>query len=313
MTPTDALVELDRAGRRFGDVAAVQDLTLSLRRGEILGLYGPSGSGKSTTIRLILGVHRPTSGTVHILGVPAHRLSARQRAQIGYSPQQFLYPPTFSAQEAVSFAAGLYGKGWLWRRRMVRAVLEKVDLWDKRGFKVGTMSGGERRRVADAAALVHRPRLAFLDEPTTGLDPLLRTRMWDWFRSLRRGGHTLLVTGHYLAEAELCDRLAILVGGRLRAVGTPAELRRQALGGEIVEVTVAGAIAPAIDALHRDDLIHEVTVHGRDQLWVTVEQAGAALPLIVERLQQRGIEVSAANEVRPPFDDVFERLVTSGA
>ncbi|MGH2459832.1 MAG: ABC transporter ATP-binding protein [Chloroflexota bacterium] len=307
------LVDLEHAGRRFGNLTAVDDLTLALRRGEILGLYGPSGSGKSTTIRMILGIHRPTSGMVRVLGVPAHRLGAREREQIGYSPQSFLYPPTFSAEEAVSFAAGLYGKGWLWRRRAVRSMLERVELWDKRRHAVGTMSGGERRRVANAAALVHAPRLAILDEPTTGLDPLLRGRMWDWFRALRNEGRTLLTTGHNMAEAESCDRVALLVEGRLRALGTPAELRRQALGGEIVEVAVEGSLAPAIDALRQSDVIREVAVRGRDHLWLTVDSAGVALPLVVERLRQSNVAVTTANEVRPPFDDVFERLVTGRA
>ena len=307
------LVEMEHAGRRFGKVIAVEDLTLGLRRGEILGLYGPSGSGKSTTIRMILGVHLPSSGTVRVLGVPAHQLGARQREQIGYSPQSFLYPPTFSAEEAVSFAAGLYGKGWLWRRRAVRAMLERVDLWEKRRHRVATLSGGERRRVANAAALVHAPRLVVLDEPTSGLDPLLRTRMWDWFRTLRNEGRTLLITGHYMAEAEFCDRVALLVDGHLRALGTPAELRRQALGGEIIEVAVDGSLATAIDALRQFDVIREAAVRGRDRIWLTVEEAGAALPLVVEQLRQRNVVVAAANEVRPPFDDIFERLVTGRA
>lgn len=166
----DTLVELENVTRRFGNVAAIEDLTLDLRAGEILGLYGASGSGKTTAIRLILGVHLPTSGTVRVLGVPSHEMTARQRRQVGYSPQRFLYPPTLSAAQVVWFAAGLYGIGWLRGRKAVRGVLEKVQLWEKRGRLVDQMSGGERRRVGNAAALVHSPCLVFLDEPRSATE-----------------------------------------------------------------------------------------------------------------------------------------------
>src|SRR5579859_570597 len=223
-SPPELLVEIDQVQRRFGEVVAVDDLTLGLRRGEILGLYGPSGSGKTTTIRMALGVYLPTAGTVRIFGVPSHRMGARERERIGYSPQQFLYPPTLAAGETVGFAAGLYGVNPFRARRAIHSALEHVDLWEKRSYRVGSMSGGERRRVGIAAALVHRPALAFLDEPTSGLDPFLRTRMWEWFRELRDQGCTLLITGHYLAEAEFCDRVAFLVQGKLASLGTPIEL-----------------------------------------------------------------------------------------
>lgn len=309
MIPPRTLVDVEHAQRRFGDVIAVDDLTLSLRQGEILGVYGASGSGKTTTIRLILGVHLPTAGSVSILGVPSHRLGARQRQQIGYSPQNFLYPPTFSVEETVGLAAGLYGLGPFRTGKAVRSVLEHVDLWDKRRHTVGTMSGGERRRVANAAALVHQPRLVFLDEPTSGLDPILRTRTWDWFRALRGEGRTLLVTGHYMAEAEFCDRLALLAEGKLASLGTPAELRREALGGDIVEVVVAGSLTRAMDVLRQEDLVHAVSVHGDNRVWVTVDQAGPATPILVDRLRAQQVQIISVNEVRPPFDEIFKQLV----
>jgi ABC-2 type transport system ATP-binding protein len=305
----ETLVECQHVRRRFGDIVAVSDLTLDLYRGEILGLYGPSGSGKTTTIRLVLGVYLPTSGRITILGVPSHRMGAREREQIGYSPQQFLYPPSLSVEDTLSLTLGLYGKIPLFSRRAIRTTLQRVDLWSKRSYRVGDMSGGERRRVATAAALVHAPRLVFLDEPTAGLDPVLRTQMWEWFDDLRRADRTLLVTGHYMVEAEHCDRVAVLVGGALRAIGTPSELRRQALGGEIVELVVKGPSSLAVDALGHFEPVRRIDVRGSDLLWLTVDEAGSVLPGLVDRLHKGRVEVRSIKPINPPFDVVYEQLV----
>jgi ABC-type multidrug transport system ATPase subunit len=188
-------------------------------------------------------------------------------------------------------------------------VLERVDLWDKRRRTVTDMSGGERRRVTNAAAMVHQPKVTFLDEPTSGLDPILRARTWNWFRELRNQGHTFLITGHYMEEAESCDRVALLVEGKLAALGTPLELRRQALGGEVIEVKPSGSLGGAIDALKALDLVRSVRVHGSDRIWITVPEAGSAVPIVVERLQGAGVSAESAREVHPPFDDIFEQLV----
>jgi ABC-2 type transport system ATP-binding protein len=307
------VVELENASRRFGNVTALESVTLNLRAGEILGLYGPSGSGKTTTIRLILGVLQPTSGSVRILGVPSSRLGSRLRQQIGYAPQQSVYPPTLSAEEAIGFAAALFGLGWLMGPRAVRHVLEKSGLWKLRHRSLAAMSGGEKRLVTNAAALVHQPQIVFMDEPTSGLDPILRIQTWDWFRELKESGKTLLISGHYLAEAEFCDRMALLVHGKLAALGTPQELRAEALGGEQLDVEVAGSVAAALDALAGHPLIRQTTATSAGHLLVTVPDAAKAMPVIVDHLRDRGIQVVATRDVQPPFDEIFARLVRDNA
>jgi ABC-2 type transport system ATP-binding protein len=240
-------------------------------------------------------------------------MGGRERQQIGYAPQQFVYPPALTAQEAIGFAAGLYGLGWRKGPRAVRAVLEKSGLWEKRNRPLVGMSGGERRLVTNAAALVHQPRLVFMDEPTSGLDPILRAQTWDWFRQLKEAGQTLLISGHYLAEAESCDRMALLVHGHLVALGTPKELRCEALGGELIDIEVEGTVAGALDALTGHPLVRKSNATSAGHLLITVDDAGKAMPVLVEDLRARGVHVVAAHEVQPPMDEIFAKLVQESA
>jgi ABC-2 type transport system ATP-binding protein len=213
--------------KRFGVVTALDGLALSVPAGVIYGLLGPNGSGKTTFIRTLTGALRPSAGLVEVLG---RRQPSRQIApHLGYMTQRAGLYPDLSVRENLDFFASIYGlQDTATRRRRINDVLAAVELTERHGSLVGTLSGGMQQRVSLAAALVHQPRLLLLDEPTAGIDPELRVTFWDHFRRLAAGGTTVLVSSHIMDEAERCDRLGFLRAGRLLAEGTPEDLRAQA-------------------------------------------------------------------------------------
>jgi ABC-2 type transport system ATP-binding protein len=222
--------------RRFEGVVAVSGINVEVPRGTILGIIGPSGSGKTTTIRMITGSLAPSAGEIRVLGEAPAAFGRRTRERIGYMPQSFILYPALTVRENVDFVARLFRVPLLRRGRRTRQVLELLDLWSARGRRAVKPSGGMQRRLELACALVHEPDLLVLDEPTAGVDPLLRRTIWDELHRLRDRGVTALVTTQYVTEAEECDAVALIVDGGLLAVGTPGELRRRALGGEVIEV-----------------------------------------------------------------------------
>jgi ABC-2 type transport system ATP-binding protein len=305
--PSDAAVVIEDVTRRFGDDVAVDSISLTVRKGTILGVIGPSGAGKTTTVRMLTGALAPSDGKVRVLGEDPQRFRRQTRERIGYMPQLFTLYPDLTTRENVDFVASLFGVLWRTRHRRTREVLELVDLWDVRGRRAGALSGGMQRRLELACALVHNPALLFLDEPTAGIDPLLRGRIWDELHRLRDEGRTLIVTTQYVNEAEACDTVALISGGRLIALAPPEELRRSAVGGDVIEVETASAF----DGGDLHDLPSVRTVEQVDprNLRVVVDDAGSALPEVVESIRQRGGEVASASEARPSFDTVFATLV----
>lgn len=305
---TPQTVVAEGAGRRFGDVRAVDGLDLAVPPGTLLGLIGPSGSGKTTTIRMLTGQLRPTSGRLRVLGEDPMHFRRQTRERIGYMPQLFVLYPDLTAKENLDFVGSLFGMLWPRRRRRVREVLELVDLWPARDRRASALSGGMQRRLELACALVHDPVLLFLDEPTAGIDPLLRERIWTELRRLREAGRTLLVTTQYIGEAEHCDRVALLAEGRLIAVDTPAGLRREALGGEVIELESAAPVDAA--ALGGLPAVRVLRQRGPRDLLAVTDDAASATPTILDALRDRGVEVVASREYRPPFDQVFAELVS---
>jgi ABC-2 type transport system ATP-binding protein len=305
--PRDNAIVVSGASKRFGNVVALENLSLTVPVGSLLGVIGPSGSGKTTTIRLMTGGLAPTSGTVRVMGENPRRFRRQTRERIGYMPQLFVLYPDLTAKENVGFVASLFGMLWRRRSKRVREMLELVDLWPARNRRASQLSGGMQRRLELACALVHDPALLFLDEPTAGIDPLLRLAIWEELHRLRDSGRTLIVTTQYVSEAEECDQVALIADGRLIAMAPPDELRKLALGGEVVAIETTRAF----DAGNLEPLpmVRAIRQPGPREIWVIAEDAGEALPALVDAVGRAGGDVVSAREYRPSFDEVFAELV----
>ena len=304
---TDAAVAMHEVTRRYEGLTALDGVTLEVGGGSIVGVIGPSGSGKTTLVRTLTGTLRPTSGTVRVLGEDPLKFHRRTRERIGYMPQHFVLYEELTAAENLAFVAALYGL--LWRRRYVRVrqMLELVELWDARNRRAKQLSGGMQRRLELACALIHDPLLLFVDEPTAGLDPVLRQTIWQEFRRLRDVGRTLIVTTQYVGEAEYCDRVAVLAEGKLLAFEEPEVLRRQVMGGEIIELETS----QAFDGSALSDLpgVLSVRQNGPRKMLITAEEAAATAPRVIETIAAHGAHVVSSTEYRPSFDEVFAELV----
>jgi len=241
-------VETHGLRRVFGQLVAVDSLDLSVRHGEVFGLLGPNGSGKTTTIRMLTGLLRPTSGGAMVAGVDVVARPDKVRERIGYMSQRFGLYDDLTVEENLRFYAGVYGLAGGDRKRRVAELIREYTFSDRAGQLAGTLSGGWKQRLALACATAHHPALVFLDEPTAGVDPASRRRFWALIRERAAQGMTVLVTTHYMDEAELCDRLAFMSRGHLIGVGTPAEITTRFELPTVEDVF--------IELQRRDELVH---------------------------------------------------------
>jgi ABC-2 type transport system ATP-binding protein len=231
---TDVAVDIRDLTRRFGALTAVSRLTLQILRGEVFGLLGPNGSGKTTTIRMLCGLLEPSDGDATVAGIDVRLAPERVKTQIGYMSQRFGLYEDLTVGENLDFYGGIYGLRGAARRQRIGEVVDFLGVGGRLGQLAGQLSGGWKQRLALGCALLHRPPVLFLDEPTAGVDPAARRNFWRAIHDLAQGGTTVLVTTHYMDEAERCDRLAMLSLGHLIALGTPAEVAR-AVGGQTLE------------------------------------------------------------------------------
>jgi len=307
----DPVAEVLAAGRRFGDVIALDDISLAVTPGSLVGIIGPSGAGKTTVIRLLTGGLRPTSGTVRVLGENPTRLRAETRERIGFMPQNVSLYDDLTVTENLDFVGSLFGMYLPRRRRRIKAILQWLELEDARSRRAIHLSGGMRRRLQLGCALIHDPQLVFLDEPTGGIDPIVRRAIWTELRRLRDAGRTLIVTTQIVTEAEECDTVALITRGRLVACATPDALRREAFGGELLEVETSGMVdAEQLGRLSGIDEVRQVTPR---RLVIVARDAASATPAVVSAVEATGVSVTSIQTTRPSFDEVFVRLVERAA
>ena len=291
---------------RGGVVEAVAGVDLCVMAGEVFGFLGPNGAGKTTTLRRLATLLPPSGGDATIAGRDLRREPGQVRARIGYVGQRGGTDPKVTGRAELVFQARLYGLGATAARRRAAELLATLELDAAADRPTETYSGGQRRRLDIGLGLIHQPQLLFLDEPTTGLDPQSRARLWDEIRRLRDGGMTVFLTTHYLEEADaLCDRLAIIDQGRIVVEGTPEQLKRQ-IAGDVVTLGVIGDQQAALDLLQTLPFVREAE-RDDDVIRLYVERGETAMPAILRHLDGAGLELQTIALTRPSLDDVFLR------
>jgi ABC-2 type transport system ATP-binding protein len=299
---TEAVAEVFELSKRFGDFTAVDAVSFDVRRGEVLGYVGPNGSGKTTTIRMLLGLLLPSGGRATVFGFDTARQAEEIRMRVGYMSQRFALYDELSAQENLSFYAGVYGAG---ERERVDQAIQTVGLQAVMKMRAGDLPIGWRQRLALATAIVHRPALLILDEPTSGVDPVARRAFWNLIYELADQGMTTLVTTHYMDEAEYCNRVGIMRRGRLLAMDTPSALKHSALPGLAWDV-VAEPVLEALGLLQALPFVSRAGLAGDHLRAIT--GSDVTEPMLSAALAGGGITTSRVEPVEPTLEDVFLAL-----
>lgn len=300
-------VEVRNLTKRFGNFTAVDHVNLEIRRGENFGLLGPNGAGKTTTIRMITGIIRPTEGYAKVFGIDVSREREKVIRRMGYMPQRFSLYEDLTVEENLRLYGALQGLSGSYLNERVDELMERFLLRDFKTRLAGKLSGGTKQRLSLAVALVHDPDLLILDEPTAGVDPPLRRKFWEYFKELNREGKTILVTTHYMDEAENCDRLALMGGGKVLTVGTPREIKRRAMGGDLIEIRVEGRFD-----LDETVGLKEVVENSDGRYLLLVEDSSSFIPEFLRKAEIRGVKVRSVTPVFVSLEEAFIKIMEGG-
>ena len=304
------VIEVKRLTKRFGDFTAVNHVSFAMPAGEVLGYLGPNGSGKTTTIRMLLGLLQPSDGEANVLGYSIRTQAEAIRPLVGYMSQKFALYDELTMRENLDFYGGVYGLPRRERADRVREVLKMLGLIERQNDRSGELSGGWRQRLALGTALVHRPKLVFLDEPTSGVDPAARRTFWDLIYDLASNGTTIFVTTHYMDEAEHCHRVGIMFRGQLLALDTPSGLKASALPGAAWDVSPdhgGASLIAALTALHGVPGVVRAGLASDRLRVITAPNAHSAESLLAV-MQGAGFANAAVERVEPTLEDVFIAL-----
>ena len=305
----DAQIVVEDLVKRFGRFVAVDHVSFSVRRGEIMGFLGPNGAGKSTIIRILCGLLRANGGRALVAGIDVSRDPEGVRQRIGYMSQKFSLYRDLTVEENLRFFAGIYRVPPSELAERIRFVIDMAGLAGREQALVATLAGGWQQRLALGCAVLHRPPILFLDEPTSGVEPASRRRFWDLIHALAADGVTVLASTHHMDEAEYCHRVALINQGRLVAIGSPEELKRTALGGELLLVE-CDPLGPALAALQQAPGVRDCSVFG-SALHVLVESAEQALQELRAHLESRGLRPGRMARINPSLEDVFVQLIAA--
>ncbi|MGD0624780.1 MAG: ABC transporter ATP-binding protein [Thermodesulfobacteriota bacterium] len=300
-------VEIEQLVKKFGSFTAVDHISLKVKRGEIFGFLGPNGAGKSTTIRMLCGILTPTSGNGKVGGFDIYRESEKIKQNIGYMSQKFSLYEDLRVEENLDFYSGIYRLSKEIKGSRKEWALQMAGLKDRRSSLTSTLAGGWKQRLALGCAILHEPSILFLDEPTSGVDPLSRRRFWDLIYEMAGKGVTVFVTTHYMDEAEYCDRLALINQGRIVALGTPAELKTRYMPEAVWELETDHLI-DSLQALKESQRFSEVAVFG-NALHVVAKKGEDLSSFIPSILAGEGIPPKRLEQIEPSLEDVFVSLI----
>ena len=296
-------VEVEDLTKCFGDFCAVDRVSFAVQRGEIFGFLGPNGAGKSTTIRILCGLLKPSGGRARVGGLDVAAVPEQVRKNIGYMSQKFSLYDDLSVEENIDFFSGIYRVPRALRAERKDHALRMAALEERRGALTRTLSGGWKQRLALGCAILHRPPILFLDEPTSGVDPIARRAFWALIYQLSDAGHTVFVSTHYMDEAEYCHRLALMYRGRIIALGAPEELKSTMPSQSLLDLQSSDPLG-SMRALEKEPGIGDIAVFGGG-LHVTVADATAAAPRIHRILASANIDIRHLEVIPPSMEDVF--------